>query len=176
MSSVQQSPPSKEQLAWMLIWSQLPSPIKDSLHCPLERQSPPSKLWQDAKLFWSEHFPLPILDCPQNPSLIGDSVCDYANHNTECNFDGGDCSQCMTNAGASPNSKCIFPVIYQGKIFTSCTRFDDPDDVPWCSTLVDENGRHVSHQGKWGYCGSRCPIPSCGETHSEPWVPKLIKC
>ena len=115
-------------------------------------------------------------DCPQNPSLIGDGVCDYANHNDKCNFDSEDCSQCLTNGGGSPNTKCALPFIYQGKTFTSCTRFDDPDDAPWCSTLVDKNGRHVSHQGQWGFCGSRCPIPSCGETHSEPLVPKLIKC
>ena len=110
----------------------------------------------DCRSLNNTNFP----DCRQNPSLIGDGVCDYANHNEECNFDGEDCSQCLTNGGDSLNSKCVFPFIYQGKTFSSCTRFDDPDHKPWCSTLVDENGRHVCLQGKWGYCGNDCPIPA----------------
>ena len=31
------------------------------------------------------------------------------------------------------------------------------DVKPWCSTKVDDNGVHISGQGKWGYCGQECP-------------------
>ena len=65
----------------------------------------------------------------------------------------------MTNGGADPNSKCVFPFIYLGNSYDICTRFNDPDNIAWCSTLVDANGTHVGEQGKWGHCGAGCPIP-----------------
>ena len=33
----------------------------------------------------------------------------------------------------------------------------DKDVRPWCSTKVDNNGAHISGQGKWGYCDPDCP-------------------
>ena len=30
---------------------------------------------------------------------------------------------------------------------------------PWCSTKVDDMGRHIENQGNWGYCGENCPLP-----------------
>ena len=33
------------------------------------------------------------------------------------------------------------------------------DHKAWCSTLVDNTGKHVGGQGKWGTCGPGCPIP-----------------
>ena len=98
-------------------------------------------------------------NCPQNPSYIGDGVCDHANHNEECNFDGEDCSHCMTNGGADINSKCIFPFIFKGIKYDTCIWNPSPEGKPICSTLVDANGKHVGKQGKWGNCGAGCPIP-----------------
>ena len=72
---------------------------------------------------------------------IGLSVCD------ECDFDGKDCSECMTNGGADKNSKCVFPFIFVGESKNKCI-WDG--DGAWCSTLVDANGEHVGGQGKWG--------------------------
>ena len=34
---------------------------------------------------------------------------------------------------------------------------DVDDKKPWCSILVDENGKHIGNQNKWGYCASECP-------------------
>ena len=101
-------------------------------------------------------------DCPQNPSYIGDGVCDYTNHNDECNFDGEDCSQCMTNGGAGPNSECVFPFTFGGIEYDTCICNPSPEGKPWCSKLVDDNGRHVS--GNWGNCGAGCPIPPDNHT------------
>ena len=43
-------------------------------------------------------------------------------------------------------------------VYTHCTLIDtDPDDKPWCSTLVDESGEDIGEQGKWGNCGPDCP-------------------
>ena len=33
----------------------------------------------------------------------------------------------------------------------------EDDNRPWCSTKVDDNGVHISGQGKWGYCDPECP-------------------
>ena len=99
-----------------------------------------------------------------NPLFIGDGVCDYANHNEECNFDGEDCSHCMTNGGASPNVKCIFPFFFVGRNQTTCVWGYNTNEKPWCSTLVDANGKHVGGQGKWGNCGPGCPIPPDNRT------------
>ena len=93
--------------------------------------------------------------------IAGDGFCDDATNDARCNFDGGECSECVTNEGASPNLKCIFPFFYNGKNKTTCT-WDSSEltnNKPWCSTLVDETGNHVGGQGEWGNCGPGCPIP-----------------
>jgi len=51
---------------------------------------------------------------------------------------------------------CVFPFTFMGVEHTACTTIDG-DPKPWCSTLVDENGVHVSGGGHWEYCGSQCP-------------------
>ena len=67
---------------------------------------------------------------------------------------------CITESGASPNVSCIFPFNYDGVIYTSCIWEDAQytDYKPWCSTLVDKAGHHVTRQSKWGNCGPDCPI------------------
>ena len=97
-------------------------------------------------------------NCPQNPSYIGDGICDYANHNKECDFDGKDCSQCITNGGPDANSKCIFPFTFGTKSYNTCTwKPSSPEGKPWCLTLLDDNGNAIKE--KWGNCGVGCPIP-----------------
>ena len=103
-------------------------------------------------------------DCCEHSETVGNGECDYQSHTRECNFDTGDCSQCKTNEGASPNLKCIFPFFYNGKNQTTCT-WDSSNltnNKSWCSTLVDESGNHVG--GKWGDCGPECPIPPDNQT------------
>ena len=102
-------------------------------------------------------------DCCEYYESVGNGECDYTSHTSECNFDGGDCSECMTNGGASPNTKCIFPFIFNRQSINTCTKIDG-SDIAWCSTLVDDNGNHVGEQGKWGNCGPGCPIPPDNST------------
>ena len=63
--------------------------------------------------------------------------------------------QCKTNDGPSSNVPCVFPFKFGGETHNKCKW---EEDGPWCSTKVDENGKHVGGQGKWGNCGPGCPI------------------
>lgn len=67
-------------------------------------------------------------------------------------------NQCRTEGGGNSNRKCLFPFIFREKIYRGCTNDYDPNGRLWCSTLVDENGNHISGQGEWGYCSNNCPI------------------
>ena len=66
---------------------------------------------------------------------------------------------------------CIFPFTLKGKIYHTCT-YDFSHTTyykPWCSTNVDETGKHVSGRNadgsrNWGICDENekpldCPIP-----------------
>ena len=63
-----------------------------------------------------------------------------------------------SGSGSSNSScgNCVFPFTFMGVEHTACTTIDG-DPKPWCSTLVDENGVHVSGGGHWEYCGTDCP-------------------
>ena len=67
----------------------------------------------------------------------------------------------VTEVATNKKKGCIFPFSFGGSTFHGCTLFDD-DPKPWCSTLVDEEGKHVGERGKWGYCGNECPIDQFG--------------
>ena len=55
---------------------------------------------------------------------------------------------CRTVAGPSPGMKCIFPFTVGEVTHMACTtRFLNPEDTPWCSTKVDDNGNHIGGQG-----------------------------
>ena len=55
---------------------------------------------------------------------------------------------------------CVFPFRYNGISYHRCTLEQaDEQGVAWCSTLVDENGNHVSGGGHYGNCGPNCPLP-----------------
>ncbi len=51
---------------------------------------------------------------------------------------------------------CIFPFKYSGQTLTECTKLRDPENSPWCSTKVDNEGKHVKSGGFWGHCGQEC--------------------
>ena len=70
-------------------------------------------------------------------------------------------SLCITVGGATPNVSCIFPFKFNGIVYNTCiwNQAHMTDHKAWCSTLVDNKGKHVGGQGKWGTCGPGCPIP-----------------
>ena len=105
-------------------------------------------------------------DCCEHSETVGNGECDYESHTGECNFDGGDCSECMINGGPSPNTKCIFPFKFSGLTRYSCIWDSSAytNNKSWCSTLVNESGKHVGGQGKWVNCGPGCPIPPDNQT------------
>ena len=57
---------------------------------------------------------------------------------------------CTTVSGGSPNLPCIFPFRFNGVTHHTCIwdMAHLTENKPWCSTLVDENGQHVSGQKK----------------------------
>ena len=55
------------------------------------------------------------------------------------------------------NKPCQFPFRYNGVSYSTCSlEAADDENKPWCSTLVDENGNHVSGGGHYGDCGPKC--------------------
>ena len=73
---------------------------------------------------------------------------------------------CTTIGGPSSNLLCVFPFEFRGKVYKTCTwEHAEPDNKAWCSTAVDNEGLHISGQGKWGHCGPSCYIPP------EPRIP-----
>ena len=59
---------------------------------------------------------------------------------------------CKTAGGNKKNHPCVFPFIYKGERYQTCTRKDN--NVHWCYTEVDSHG--VGVKGKWGNCGPGC--------------------
>ena len=65
---------------------------------------------------------------------------------------------CQTIDGPGEGKPCIFPFTFYDKVYLSCTTDGFGDThmrLYWCSTMVDENGKHVA--GKWGACSLGCP-------------------
>ena len=62
----------------------------------------------------------------------------------------------MTVDGSKVGAECVFPFKYRGKTYKECTKIDDQDHRPWCSTKTDSKDYHVSGQGEWGHCSSEC--------------------
>ena len=50
------------------------------------------------------------------------------------------------------------------------TFWDNPTfkaNKPWCSTKVDESGKHVNGERMFGICGRGCPFP---ENEGKVWI------
>ena len=63
----------------------------------------------------------------------------------------------LTNSqGPQKFQPCIFPFTFRKIVFNECTKNSDPEGFFWCSTKVDENGKHVDGKNKWGYCDIDC--------------------
>jgi hypothetical protein len=65
--------------------------------------------------------------------------------------------ECKVIEGANTQATgkaCIFPFTwgYNGVTYDGCAFEPGMDQFPWCSTLVDTDGNHVSGAGEWGKC------------------------
>ena len=67
----------------------------------------------------------------------------------------------MKEGKSAIGNECKFPFIHKGIEHHGCTYEDSNDNHPWCSLQVDENGNHVTGQGRWGICGLHCPKYYC---------------
>jgi len=76
-------------------------------------------------------------------------ICDYSRANSPPNL-------CRTKSGPSPNQPCIFPFTWNGKTYNGCPIDPEDSSERWCSTKVDSNGNHITGQGNWGHCNSKC--------------------
>uniref|UniRef100_A0A8C6Y8R9 Uncharacterized protein n=1 Tax=Naja naja TaxID=35670 RepID=A0A8C6Y8R9_NAJNA len=54
----------------------------------------------------------------------------------------------------SATPSCVFPFIYHGKSYDSCTEVDSPNR-PWCATTAN-----YDKSPKWKYCSTKA-TPSC---------------
>lgn len=72
---------------------------------------------------------------------------------------------CVTVSGPRANGQCVFPFIFNGVRHDQCVADNSDGRLTWCSTRVDQSGRHV--KGEWGHChcttSGGCPIDSYNE-------------
>jgi len=101
--------------------------------------------------------------------------------------------QCITIGGDDILSSCVFPFTYDGVVYDKCTTVDDHEGKPWCSTLTNEEEKHIAGQGNWGYCpisascgtlGCKCGVPNGRgriingvetEANEYPWMVKIFE-
>ena len=75
-------------------------------------------------------------------------------------------ANCFVSSGPGLAKKCIFPFTFRGKTHHACTKQNTPIIInkPWCSTKVDQNGKHVARGGHYGGCSPNCPH------EKDPWI------
>jgi len=68
-------------------------------------------------------------------------------------------SKCSVIEGPAQGQECVFPFVWGGRRFTSCTQWTyggQHQDKLWCSTKTDSQDRHINGQGNFGFCSSSC--------------------
>ena len=75
----------------------------------------------------------------------------YNNHIRILIHDEGNTKPCTTNGGADPNRPCVFPFMYNGITYQTCTDANR-DGVLWCATKVNQDMSHLN----WGTCNPDC--------------------
>ena len=67
---------------------------------------------------------------------------------------------CLTSKDSVASEKnCVFPFTFNNFTYYGCpTDFTDETKTKrWCSTKVDETGKHIPGGDDWGYCTKGCP-------------------
>lgn len=65
-----------------------------------------------------------------------------------------------SNCRTTDFTPCVFPFVFRGVEYTSCTTDHDPNGQAWCSTRTDPNtNKHIS--GFWGVCDKQTCEPVC---------------
>ena len=65
-------------------------------------------------------------------------------------------SECTANG-----QKCIFPFIYKGETYNSCTKVDSY--LAWCALELNPNGNGEVIPGKWADCDPNCSVEKNGK-------------
>jgi len=82
----------------------------------------------------------------------------------KCNAAGaGAGNRCSVIEGPAQGQECVFPFVWGGRRFTSCTQWTyggQHQGKLWCSTRTDSQGRHINGQGNFGFCSRSCDSSS----------------
>eukprot|EP00300_Choanocystis_sp_HF-7_P033166 c45460_g1_i1.p1 GENE.c45460_g1_i1~~c45460_g1_i1.p1 ORF type:complete len:1571 (+),score=239.90 c45460_g1_i1:618-4715(+) len=76
------------------------------------------------------------------------------NYFTPCDqFESGILPRVTNGVGTVPAfTKCVFPFVYNGKSYSSCTKQDSQSGSFWCSTTPE-------YEGQWGNCAEATTCP-----------------
>jgi len=89
-------------------------------------------------------------------------------------------SACLAVGGPGNGLPCVFPFKYGRITYTTCSnKFKNKtNNLPWCSTKVDEKGKHVGGGGNWGNCDETCPSPpnDNSEEEEKEEIPEGVSC
>ena len=71
---------------------------------------------------------------------------------------------CVAMDGPGKGLPCVFPFKYDDVTYNTCTNRNKflTNNIPWCSTKVNEGGYHIQGEGNWGNCDETCPLPLKG--------------
>ena len=61
----------------------------------------------------------------------------------------------VTDCKTTSDNSCVFPFKYKGKTYSTCTRDESVNGIPWCATKVDRSGNVV--RWWWEDCKEECP-------------------
>ena len=79
--------------------------------------------------------------------------------------------QVVEQGGTNEVAQCSFPFMVDGKTFTKCTDYLDPDGNFWCSTKTDpDTFQHSSGHGFWGFCEDVQCIQAKGKLVYVDWL------
>ena len=83
----------------------------------------------------------------------------------------------VINQDDQKSTSCVFPFIFDNKIFNGCTKYLNYNF--WCSVRTNDTGHHVA--GKWGFCNENCskdynpkPAPTTIITDDPSTSPAMV--